>query len=162
MSIDKSKLRKILLDVSENKTNIDSAVLLVEKLEKESEDWKNEIENVKKDINLSKACRDSKEFFNDIDTYMAIDKIKTDEGDPTWDDVRSTLTFPAGERLSLNVVVKDIDASQYLFRWLYNNDENDESLIPFGCELEEIKINRINDLDRDEKKKQLIDIINSL
>lgn len=157
--IDKSKLRKILTDVSNNAVDIDIAVSLIEKLEKDAEEWENKIETTKNEINLSRGCIDSRDFFSDIEDRLALDKLR--EGDPEWEKNVNLIRFHKRQNLLLDVVVEDEVASEYLIKWLYSLNDNNESLIPFGCKLNQINFNE-NTQNKDDIKRQLIELIESL
>ena len=49
----------------------------------------------------------------------------------------------------------------WLFKWLYNKDEEGNQLIPFGCELKSINFTDENPF-KEELKKKLIEYIRGL
>lgn len=101
---------------------------------------------------MKKSIKDSKELFNNIDRHFEC-------FDESEDYRNATHKLEKGRKLYLEVEVEESEMTHWLFKWLYSSDENEKSLIPFGCKLNTI---HFGDMMEEQFKQKLIDLANSL
>lgn len=160
MKIDKAKLRLILDDLHSNNKDIDQTILEIEELENEAKEYEKDFNETKEKLNLSKAEIHTKYFFSDMEDRITTDKLNS--GDPNWDENYELLKFENGRKLSLDIIVEEEQLTQYLFKWLYSVDDDGYSLLPFGCKLQSINFFHANSAEKNETKRKLIEMIESL
>lgn len=94
----------------------------------------------------------SRTFFDDIDRHFECYNQSEDYR-------KATHTLEKGRKLFLEIEVDEPEMTTWLFKWLYNRDNEGNRLIPFGCRLETIHFD--NPTNEDLKRK-LIELAESL
>ena len=101
-------------------------------------------------IQLSEGAISTKDFFSDI--YSHFQLLNENE-----EYRKSIQKFEKGKKLYLEVEVKDPEMSHWLFKWLVGSDGNDNSWIPFGCNLETIHFDYPKKEDLKRKLNEFVD-----
>ena len=99
---------------------------------------------------LPQCAVSSRTFFDDIERHFEL--INNE------DYARASQKFEKGKKLYLEIEVEDTEMTNWLFKWLYGNNEG-KNHTPFGCKLQTIHFSNPSNSELKQKLLQLADTV---